>query len=380
MPVLIYASEGDSPYDFFFLNHLLKNNHVCLLTFNREPDCVPAGVRVVRIPEPFHPSFPLLTGLYIYFGFLIRSIVLKHRANQIRHDVLINVGGLLYGLYSALSNCAPSVLLIWGSEVLVAPKFFLFRSLVKFSLKKADAVVVDSDVQEKACIALGCDSKKIVKFPWVDLQPILSRVSATRQRRNVGELEEKIGWQENCPVVISTRWHRPIYNVECLMQAIPRVVKEIPNARFLILGEGTLTETLRDNAAKMGVSAYVKFLGRVPFGEMPKYLMMADIYVSTSLSDGTSASLIEAMACKLPVIVTDIHGNREWVTNGSTGLLFPARDSEALADRIIRLSKDRNLRRALAEKAYQAVFEKANWKKNSELLDSLISSVARARN
>lgn len=375
MAVLIYASEGDSPYDLFFLNHLLRDNRIYLLTFNEKPKCVPSGVSVVRIPEPFHPKVPLVAGLYIYLGSLVRSVILKHRLSQIKYDALINVGGLLYGLYSALSNSSPSVLFIWGSEVLVAPKFLPFRSLVKYSLKKANAVVVDSDVQEKACIALGCNPRKIVKFPWVDLRPILNSVSANLERRNIDKLKEKIGWRESGPVIVSTRWHRPIYNVECLIQAIPHVVKEIPTARFLILGKGSLTETLRNNAAKMGVGPYVEFLGEVPFGEMPKYLMMADIYVSTSLSDGTSASLIEAMACKLPVIVTDTPGNREWITNGSTGLLFPVKDSRALAERIVRLSRDEDLRNALAEKAYQTISEKADWQKNSRLLDSLMSSV-----
>jgi glycosyltransferase involved in cell wall biosynthesis len=177
-------------------------------------------------------------------------------------------------------------------------------------------------------------------------------------------------------VIISTRWHRPIYNVECLIQAIPQIVKEIPTARFLILGNGDLTEMLKETAAKMGVGANVRFMGRVPFDEMESYLKMADIYVSTSLSDGTSASLIEAMACKVPAVVTDIPGNREWITDGGNGLLFPTKDSRTLADKIIRLSKDEDLRNALAERAFQTVCEKADWQRNSKLLDKLISSMS----
>jgi glycosyltransferase involved in cell wall biosynthesis len=375
MAVLIYANDADSAYDFFFLNHFLRNNHVYLLTFNEKPTCVPAGVNVVRIPEPFHPKVSPWIAVNIYLGSFVRSFFLRQRLNQIKHDLLISGGGLLYGFYSALSNSTPFVLFIWGSEVLVAPKFPPFRLMVKFTLKKAEAVVVDSDVQERACIALGCDPKKIAKFPWVDLQPILSRVNTSRERRNVDKLREEIGLKQGGPVIVSTRWHRPIYNVECLVQAIPYVIKEVPTAHFLILGRGSLTETLKKTVATMGVSPHVKFLGEVPFSEMPSYLKLADIYVSTSLSDGSSASLLEAMACKLPVIVTNTAGNREWVTDGSTGLLFPTKDSKALAEKIVRLSKDEALRSALAEKAYQYVSEKTNWKRNSKLLDDLISSM-----
>jgi len=377
MTLLVYAHDGESVYDFFFLSHFLKNNHVCLLTFNEKPSLVPQGVHIVRVPEPFHPKVSPLTGLNTLLGSFLRSLLLKHRLNQIKHDALISCGGLLYGFYSALSNCSHFILLIWGSDVLVAPKFLPFHFMAKYSLKKARAVVVDSDVQEKACIALGCDPKKIVKFPWVDLQPILGHIekNAKCERRNADKFREKLGWHEDDPVIISTRHHKPIYNMACLIQAIPRVIKEVPTTRFLILGKGSLTEKLKKSAETMGVSANVKFLGEVPFSEMPKYLKIADIYVSTSLSDGTSASLIEAMASKLPVIVTDIPGNREWITDGCSGLLFPVKDSKALAEKIIRLLKNEKVRKSLASKAYETVIERADWQRNSKLLDNLISSM-----
>jgi glycosyltransferase involved in cell wall biosynthesis len=102
---------------------------------------------------------------------------------------------------------------------------------------------------------------------------------------------------------------------------------------------------------------------------------MAGIYVSTSLSDGTSASLIEAMTCRIPVVVTDIAGNREWIRHNENGLLFPVKDSQALAENILRLLKDDKLRSKFAAKAHETVLEKADWNRNSRLLDDLISSM-----
>ena len=378
MAAIAYASEGKNVYDFFFINHLAKNNCVYLLTFSEKPYLVPQNVHIVRIHEPFHPSVSPMKGLYAYGTSFLRSILLRRYLNMTRPDVLISSWALSYGFYGGLSNYSPNILLVWGSDVLVAPKLFPFRFMAKYSLKKASAVVLDSDVQEKACIALGCDPKKIVKFPWVDLQLILSNIekNADDKRRNADKFREKLGWHEDDPVIISTRHHEPIYNMECLMQAVPSVVEEVPTARFLILGEGSLTEKLKKSAATMGVSANVKFLGRVPFSEIPKYLEMADIYVSTSLSDGTSASLIEAMACKLPVIVTDIPGNREWIIDRSNGLLFPIQDHKSLAENIVKLFKDDASRKSLGKKAYETVMEKADWQKNSKLLDKLIFSLS----
>lgn len=317
-----------------------------------------------------------MVGLNALLGSFLRSSLLRQRLNQVKHDVLIGCGGLFYGFYLALSNCSPLILFIWGSDVLVAPRFLPFRFMAEYSLRKADAVVVDSDVQENACIALGCAPEKIVKFPWVNLQPIISDAENNPNcKRNAEILKSEFGWSSEDSVVISTRHHEPVYNMECLMQAIPLVIRKVPRARFLILGKGSLTEKLKGNATTMGVNSNVRFFGQVPFDTMKKYLGMADIYVSTSLSDGTSASLIEAMACKLPAVVTDIPGNREWVNDGINGLLFPVKDSNALADKITRLLEDEKLRRNLASKAYETVSEKADWQRNSKLLDRLVTSM-----
>ena len=99
---------------------------------------------------------------------------------------------------------------------------------------------------------------------------------------------------------------------------------------------------LKAKTEKLGVKEYVKFLGKIRHRDVAKYLEASDIYVSTSLSDGTSASLLEAMALSLPVVVTDIPGNREWVKNGWNGFLFPAKNPEKLAEKVVVLAKDKN--------------------------------------
>lgn len=376
MKSVVYAHDGESVYDSFFLKHLAKNNRVYLVTFNKQPNHVAKGAHVVTISEPFHPTTSPLTGVNAFLGSFLRSFLLRLRLREIEYDILIGCGGLLYGFYTAVAHASPFILLIWGSDVLVAPRFLPYRFMSKYSLKKARAVVVDSEVQEKACIRLGCDPRKIVKFPWVDLETISRCTQDTLgDNRNGLATHPRMLWNPEDPVIISTRHHEPVYNLECLISAIPRVVKEVPNARFLILGKGSLTKKLKTMVSTFGMDANVRFVGQVPFDDIPKFLKMADVYVSTSLSDGTSASLIEAMACMVPVTVTDIAGNREWITDNKSGLLFPTRDSQVLAGDILRLLKDDKLGSMLAAKAHETVLEKADWKRNSRLLDALISSM-----
>jgi glycosyltransferase involved in cell wall biosynthesis len=377
MAIIIYAHDGESLYDSFFLNHLMKDNTVHLLTFSEKPNLVPKGVHIEKMREPFHPTTSPLPGLNTYLGSFLRSRILQYHLNHIKHDVLIGCGGLSYGFYSALSRGSSFVLFIWGSDVLVAPRWLPFRFMAKYSLRKANTVVVDSQVQENACIKLGCDREKIIRFPWVNPTPVLTQIgkNANFQGQIEKAVKERHRWHESDPIVISTRHHEPIYNIECLVEAIPLVLKEVENTRFLFLGRGSLTGKLRRSVETLGVKGNVAFLGWVQPDEIPKYLKASTIYVSTSLSDGTSASLLEAMACKLPSIVTGIPGNREWIVGGENGLLFPVKDSQRLSQNIIRLLRDEGARTLLGTKAYETVVEKANWQRNSKLLDDLISSM-----
>ena len=374
---IAYAGEGQSVFDSFFLDHLTKKHHVYLLTFNRQVSVVPRKVRTVKMDEPIHPTISPLKGLYAYGGSFLRAVLLKRYLNSIKPDVLISSFAVSYGFYGALTRYSPSILLVWGSDVLIAPKLLPLRFMAKYALTRANAVITDSQTEEDACVSLGCDPRRIVKFPWTDLRPMYSAVQRNRlrQEKERQEFRRKLAWSEDDPIIVSTRWHEPIYDVESLILAIPRVIQETRNARFLILGSGNLTGELKRQVHSLRVEDNVRFLGRIPQSEMARYLTMSNIYVSTSLSDGTSASLLEAMACQLAVVVTDIPANREWLENGKSGVLVPRRDPESLAKSIVKLLKDRNLRRSMSTKAYRVVQEKADWEKNSKLLDDLILSM-----
>jgi glycosyltransferase involved in cell wall biosynthesis len=238
-------------------------------------------------------------------------LLLRRVLSNIKPQALIGCNGLYYGFYAALSKFKPFILFIWGSEVLVWPKFFFLRALVKYSIKKADLVLVDSFIQYKACVALGCNPDKIVVIPWLDSKEMEENVKKAREEKDV--FRKIFGWKPNDIVVISTRWHEKIYNIETLIKSIPIVIQNVPNIRFLLLGKGSLTSKLIGMVREMGLDEIVRFIGTVPHDKIFYYLRNSDIYVSTSLSDGTSASLLEAMITGLACVVSDIPGNREWI-------------------------------------------------------------------
>ena len=126
---------------------------------------------------------------------------------------------------------------------------------------------------------------------------------------------------------------------------------------------------------ELGVSESTHFVGMVPNTELPSLLSSGDVYVSTSLSDGTSISLLEALSCGLAPVVTDIPANRPWVIDGSDGSLFPAGDYQALAAKITTALKDNDMRTRFGEAGRRLVLEKADFRKEMAKIERLYEEI-----
>lgn len=346
------------------MEHLSTKFNVNLLTVSSNLNNISEKTNVITIPELI-PPLPIHDSPRLYSTMPLKTVFLKNTLKRIKPDLLIGCNGLDYGFSAALSGYKPFILFIWGSEVLFFPSFIPLRAMVKYSLKKADNVVVDSQIQFKACVELGCDPEKILKFPWFDSEEFLKQVKDIKKDE---QFIRKVGWDEEDPIIICLRSHEPIYHIECIIESIPAVLKWIKNVRFIFVGKGSLTNKLKQKARSLKVERSVYFTGYIPHKDIPYYLKQSDIYVSSSLSDGTSASLLEAMSCKLPCITSEIPANKEWIENMENGLLFPVKDSENLAKKIILLIGDNALCKKLSENAVKTVIERANWSQNSKIL------------
>ncbi len=138
---------------------------------------------------------------------------------------------------------------------------------------------------------------------------------------------------------------------EYLIEAIRHVAKESPDVKLHIAGEGKQKHLLRQQIANARLQKNVILLGHVD--GVTSLLMSSDIYASPSLLEGLPMSLLEAMRCSLPIIATDIEGNRGVIKHEETGLLVRTREPEALADAIRRLVRDPKFGKELGKKAHQ---------------------------
>jgi glycosyltransferase involved in cell wall biosynthesis len=113
-------------------------------------------------------------------------------------------------------------------------------------------------------------------------------------------------------------------------------------------------------------------VGFIPNDELPQYLTASDVYVSTSPYDaGIAASTAEAMACELPVIVTDVAENKKWVEDGVNGFVVPVKDPKSLAKKIICLLENETVRRRFGKISRKIIEEKNNYYKEMEKMEDI---------
>jgi glycosyltransferase involved in cell wall biosynthesis len=158
------------------------------------------------------------------------------------------------------------------------------------------------------------------------------------------------------------------YGVDVLAKAFVKVAGASPNIRMMRLGGGSQTGRLRQILLQGGVLDRVQMPGQISQTELPHWYHRADIYISPSHVDGSSVSLMEALASGLPCLVSDIPANKEWVTEGENGWLFRDGDADALAAKILHAIEQRDKLLNIGRAARIVAEARADWQKNSKKL------------
>lgn len=275
--------------------------------------------------------------------------------NSIKPDLIHAISIESYGAYTGFIKSKGIILTGWGFKHTITSKG-LQKWIEQRALKKADVVHVDSYDLKDAIVRYNCDENKTVVIPWgVNMKMFNPNIKGSEIRQKL----DIVG----SPVVISIRNFEPEYDIECLINAIPFVLNAIPETKFIIKGSGTLESKLKQMVKDLGVWNSVRFVGRSSYNKIPQYLKSADIYVSTSLMDGGSVSLQEAMACGLPTVVTDVPSNKEMIKSGWNGYVVLRRDSKALATKIITLLNDKNEQKLFGRRNREIAEEKLDQEK-----------------
>jgi glycosyltransferase involved in cell wall biosynthesis len=191
----------------------------------------------------------------------------------------------------------------------------------------------------------GCPLGKIVVIPnGVDAEQFSVSPGPPDELRGLGGDGQLVG------TITRLVWKR---GHEELLRAAALVNRSEPGARLVVVGDGPLRPTLEGQARELGLGGAVRFLGAVP--RAARLLPHLDVFVLSSVWEGMSNGLLEAMAAGRPVVATRVGGNPECVVDGESGLLVPPRDPEAMAAAIVRLLREPELARRLGQAARRRV-------------------------
>jgi len=329
-----------------------RGHQVALFTFE-EP--IQHQVRVEKLKKMLPTNI---------LGYLSRINRLKKLLREFRPDVVscLYVSG--YGFIGALSGFHPLVVSALGSDLLVDyPGHLLHKLQIQYALKNADLVTTDSDSLSEVAVEAGAGREKIIKV-YMGIDDSIFHPPPD------GESE----WPDDrAPVVISTRNLYPVYDIGLLVEAAA-LINHKSKAEFVICGDGPQRGQLEERAARLGLTEHMEFTGRLKAQSLARRLRAADIYVSTSYSDSTSVSLLEAMACGLVPVVTDIEANREWITDGENGLVIERREPESLAEAISRAAGDREFAEGARKINFRLIRERGLWTPNMERLERAITA------
>ena len=257
---------------------------------------------------------------------------IRRLIKRISPDVLHSHYAISYGVLGALTGFRPHVIGAWGSDILITPGTSKLRwAVLVRALRRADLITSLSGQITRVLIERGVPGEKIETIPFgVDTQLFRAR-----------------GYSDCDPDVdvICTRRLDNVYNVAVLLRALPKIVARRPNLVCVLAGDGPQKESLKALAHTLGIENHLRWLGWLSPPELAIWLRRAKVYVSPSLSDGTSTALTEAMACGCFPVVSDIVANHPWVEHGRTGLLFPPSDPEALAKCLLEALESETLRK-----------------------------------
>ena len=263
------------------------------------------------------------------------------------------------GYLAALSGFHPMVVMSWGSDLLIdAHRTPEWEKATETALRAADGFVCDCETVRRAALRYApIPSSRTVQLPW-GIQPGVFCPAGPPPFQLDMQLSP-----EAVPLICTRSWE-PLYRIEMLLTAFLQAYMLDHRLRLILLGDGSEAKKVRDFISDKSLHEVISTPGQLPHSELPKWFRAAKAYVSCAKSDGTSVSLLEAMSTGLPIIVSDIPSNREWVSHGENGWL--ASDADQFAQCFLRVS---NLTMAEQEAISAAnrkiVLRRADWDQNS---------------
>ena len=355
---VLYLSDSYTPHDTRFLDAIRHQGHrVWYASYLQKSTLPPVTMNVPIWPYSFSD------------GAAFNSAIVQHGID------VVQVGPLKGFCPSILENVPCAVVAAsWAFDVLLKEDDPNILDGTARILKRADALIADcQSVVDKILEIHPTFSAPVVKFPWgIDLERFSPLPLAEAQK-----LRHRLGWTENV-VFVSTRTWDKIYGVETVIDAFAEAHRLRPDVRLLQIGSGPMFVQIQEKIDALGIRDCVQTPGLLPEKELPIWFSAADVYVSAARCDGTSISLLEAMACEKPVMVNNQFGNCEWVVPEVNGWLLDCTNKESLSSGMLTAYSERESWESIGRANRKKVLQHANWETNQHQISiAYESAIAR---
>lgn len=301
-----------------------------------------SGVRLFTLPmlvRRIHPIFDLIVFFQLMF-------LIRREKFHIVHTHTSKAG--IIGRWAAFFAGTPIIIHTPHGHVFSGYfgelKTRLFIFLESASAAVSDSIITLTDKCMEEHIHFGI--AKRAKFRTIHSGVPLDRF-ASHNPQAIKEIKKVHGIPEDALIVGSAGRLVPIKGYEDFLQAAALIKKAEPRAFFIIMGEGPLREDLSDLARKLDLTDSLLLPGWRE--DLSGWLHTMDVFLLTSLNEGMGRVLVEAMACGLPVVATEVGGVPSVVDNGANGFLVPAQAPEIMAQSVLKLLADPGLRSFLGE-------------------------------
>ncbi len=304
----------------------------------------------------FQEDYSILRNLIVFINaFPKLRKILKKEKPDILHCFMIHSN-----LFGRFAKIGLKITLISSVRVkLVDNKMLMFFD--KITQKFVDIYMVNSNSVKNFIIHHGIKKRKILLIRnAVDFKQF-------KQKKPSQDIMEELGLLD-LPVISMIAHYRKQKDYKTMLKTV-QILNKKEKIQMLIVGNLSNREYyLKKQLKNLGLNN-IKLLGFRD--DIPSILSITNIWVSTTLYEGQSNSLLEAMAMKKPIITTDIPENSEVVQNGNEALLVPVRTPEIMAKAIVKLLKEKDLAEKLADNAYNKVYRYYNLDNRIKMIEKM---------
>ena len=304
----------------------------------------------------FGSGYSETTGKWKYPISMIRA---RRLIKMLKPDIVHAHYATSCGLTAWVCGFHPTVVTVHGSDLTTGIQFRIWRPLLKKIFEYCDCVNTVSKDLEQMVVSLGISRDKIETLTLgIDTEKFCFVERTTRDPAQGLKL-------------VCTRRLEPVFDHQTIIGALVRLKDKGIKFEMTFAGDGSLLDTLKQQISHVGLDDSVTFAGKVHNDDLPEILARHDGYLSASLWDGTSLSLLEAMATGLFPIVSDIKANSAWLSHNADGLLHKVGDADDLARCIMQLHSNPQLAVSAARRNRERVIEHGNRKTNMKRLETI---------